>query len=334
MAANNGADAQKPSFRRDRGPNSRDGKNDKKREELIPTHLPVYMIHSSWSLNQIDKFLKQYGTVGFLRIVYDSKGKETHDLNIAILQEGMYEALAADGRGDRGSARGLTVSPFLLHPGHLPKKGSKGTKSTLFVPVPGPLKLDDDTVMAVINAKLQHLADWGILPTNSWSLNIPMVSRELGHIRSGCFISFLPEFKLSIPDIAVIRVLLTDTYWTEAKDGAERPVFQCHWARERGNRGERKIFERKPSSPSAETKILPAKSLSQRERLSKDFAKGSRDSAKGPKDSAKGSEDSVELSGSAPKDSKARGRTSPNPEPAPVSVSVPLPETILPELDE
>jgi hypothetical protein len=206
------------------------------------------MVHSSLSLTQIDKFLSRYGTVGLLRIVYDSKGKETHDLNIALLQPGLYEALIQDGRGHKGPARGLTVSPFLIHSGHLPPKDGK---STLFVPVPGPLKMDDDTVLEVINAKLHHLAGWNILPDHSWSLNIPLVSRERGQIRSGCFISFLPSAKLSIHDIAVIRILLTDTYWSEAKEGAERPVFQCHWARERksktSQRGDKRVTTRSAS---------------------------------------------------------------------------------------
>jgi hypothetical protein len=96
-----------------------------------------------------------------------------------------------------------------------------------------------------VTDKLKHLSEWGILEDNSWSINIPLKSREEGNLQSGCFISFKRE--ISSRQIAMIRILLTDTYWPEQEDGSERSVFKCFWARDRKERTPK--FPKPPSNP-------------------------------------------------------------------------------------
>ena len=191
--------------------------------------FPVFLIHSKWSLNKLDTFLSNYGEVGFLRIVYDRDGNET-DRNIAILPESAYEDLCTDGFDKRQYGKGLVISRYSLRENNFP--GEERT-STLFVPVPKNLSADDDTVISVINDKLKHLSEWNIIPEDSWSVNAPLKSREKGGVRGGCFVSFKRDVPLS--SRAMVRVLLTDTYWPESDDSSEeeRPVFHCFWSRVR-----------------------------------------------------------------------------------------------------
>jgi hypothetical protein len=200
--------------------------------------FPVYMIYSKWSLQQMDTFLKDYGDVGFLRIVYDNDGKET-DRTIAIIPHDAYEALCDEGYGDtkqggRAYGRGFRITPYVLRDNNFP---GEGRTRTLFVPVPKTLGGDDSQVIAAVVDKLTHLSEWGIVEDHSWSVNVPLKSREKGGVRGGCFVSF----KRDVPTdrIAMVRVLLTDTYWPEQADSEERSVFRCFWARDRKERPEK-----------------------------------------------------------------------------------------------
>ena len=200
--------------------------------------FPVYLIYSKWSLPQLDNFLKDFGDVGFLRIVYDNEGKET-DRTIAILPPDVYETLCNEGygeakQGSRSYGRGLRVTPFLLRDNCFP---GEGRTKTLFVPVPKDLGADDSQVIAAVIDKLKHLSEWGIVEENSWSVNVPLRSREKGGVKSGCFVSFKRD--VALERIAMVRVLLTDTYWPEQPDETERAVFRCFWARDRKDQDER-----------------------------------------------------------------------------------------------
>lgn len=205
--------------------------------------FPVYLIYSKWSLLQLDNFLKDFGDVGFLRIVYDNDGKET-DRTIAILPETVYDYLCEEGygevaKGTRSYGRGLRISPFRLKDSSIQ---GEGRSKTLFVPVPK--TLDDSQVIPAVIDKLKHLSEWGIVQDNSWSVNVPLKSREEGNLQSGCFVSFKRD--VSIKQVAMIRVLLTDTYWPDQEDGSDRAVFRCFWARDRKER---------PAKPQGENKF-------------------------------------------------------------------------------
>lgn len=203
--------------------------------------FPVYMIYSKDSLNKLDKILEDYGGVGFLRIVFGPDNKET-DRTIAILATSVYDALCADGYGgdrkkdgkeDRSYGRGFRAVPFELNAHSYP---GEGHNKTLFVPVPKTVADDDTWVSESVRDKLIHLAEWDIIPADSWSINVPLKSRATGGVRNGCYISFKRD--VHIDRIAMTRVLLADTYWpvygTESSE--ERSVFRCHWAREREKR--------------------------------------------------------------------------------------------------
>jgi len=194
--------------------------------------LPVFLIHSRQSLVRLDDFLSEYGTVGFLRIVYDNKGEET-DRTIAILNPDVYDTLCKEGYNKRTYGQGFVIAPYKLNDHDIP--ASDGRAPALFVPVPKSLCENDVTVMREINDKLKHLVEWKIIPDKSWEVKAPLQSREKGGIRGGCYITFKD---VPVETIALIRILLTDTYWPN-EDGdedekedkkAEKSIFRCFWA--------------------------------------------------------------------------------------------------------
>lgn len=209
-----------------------DGKNGAEPKQEIT--FPVYMIYSGWSLAQMDRHIEQYGGAGLLRIVFGKDDKETNR-TIAVLAPETYAALCDDGYGgeerreDRQYGRGFRIISFKLNDNSYP---GEGRNKTLFVPVPKVLGDDETWVMDKICDKLVHLSEWGIIPKDSWNLNLPLRSREEGGVKGGCFISFSRDVPLD--RIAMTRILLTDTYWPEqAERDEKRAVFRCFWARDR-----------------------------------------------------------------------------------------------------
>lgn len=226
---------------------------------VVPKHehidFPVYSVWSKLSLSQMDKFIQEFGSAGFLRIVLDHEGKET-DRTLAIMDDSTYEALVAAGYGevkvktsnvDTKKFIGFRASPFILKENNFPREG---LDVNLFVPVPKHLSGDEAFVTDVVTEKLEHLAQWDIIPADSWKLTVPLASRETGGVRGGCFICF--NACVPLPRVAMTRILLADTYWPESEEEVgthDRSVFRCHWARMRDETekpAHKKPFEKKP----------------------------------------------------------------------------------------
>jgi len=194
--------------------------------------FPVYMVYSKWSLPKLDSFLDDYGGAGFLRVVFGKEDKET-DRTIAIFSDQTRDLLKSAGffdsnRDDRSYGQPLRISPFLLNQNSFP---GEGRNKTLFIPVPKELGALDTWVTDSITEKLNFFTEWDIIPHKSWTLNVPLKSRELGGVRGGCFVTFKKDIDLQ--RLAMVRVLLTDTYWPENQQTKERLVFHCYWARDR-----------------------------------------------------------------------------------------------------
>lgn len=225
--------------------------------DQVPS-FPVFLIHSGKSLTEIDSFLSFYGEVGFLRIMYNSDGSETNR-TIAILPETSYDRLVREGYGRRQYGKNFSISVFELKDNNYP---GEGRTKTLFIPVPKDFATDDSVVVKTIKAKLEHLAEWAIVDADSWSIKVPLKSRESGGIRGGCFVSFKRE--VSIHAIAMVRLLLTDTYWPEVDATTDRQVFQCTWARDRKERPARAPRTIKPPAGATEEEKQAAKEASKR----------------------------------------------------------------------
>lgn len=190
------------------------------------TRLPVFLIYSGWSLPKIDNFLSEYGEAGFLRIIYEKNHKETNR-NLAILSEETFTALCSEGYNTRRYGGDFLIARFVLRENNFPKS----THSfNFYIPVPQELIDEDVFVVNAIEDKLKYLSEWEIIPVNSWSIKVPLKSRETGGIRSGCFVKFKKEVENN--NIAMARLLINDTYWPSLDNNVkDRANFKCFWAR-------------------------------------------------------------------------------------------------------
>jgi len=204
--------------------------------------FPVFLIKSKWSLNSIREFVEEYGPLNYMRIIYDRQGRET-DLTIAILSMETYSKLCDEGYNNMKIVSEFKISPYKLHLNNFP---GEGKTENLFIPVSKSLGIKDDDIIKFINSKLSFLVSHKILPINSWEIKTPLISREKGGIKGGCFIIFHREVDLESK--AMIRILLHDTYWDQESDSDN--ILKCYWARERTekppiDKDAKKIFRKK-----------------------------------------------------------------------------------------
>lgn len=188
----------------------------------------VYIIFCKWDVKKIEQHCRFYGDVLWSRLVYDKDNQET-DRTYVILPDETYQGLVEDGYGEdrkrstnSNKAAGFRVAPYIL------REDQEHTDTrTLFVPAP---KEHRDSCLAVentVDAKLRTLASFGILPVDSWHITVPPVSRESGEVKSGAFISFTPAVERG--RIAMVRLLINDTYWPEVEGEETLAVFRCYW---------------------------------------------------------------------------------------------------------
>jgi len=213
---------------------------------------PVYVVYCRLPVSIIDKRLRHYGPVGFIRIVFEAgqDGPKETDRNIVLLQPETYNKLVADGYGERNPTNDLRIASYQLSSRDYPNQFQL---NALFVPVPPVWANADLDVHGVVTDKLKLLVEWGIIKDGSYKVSVPVHSRQTGGVKGGCHINF--EKDVTLEQIAMVRVILTDTYWPDipqqkpsepkgkgkgkgkeekakAPEPVPRAVFHCRWQRD------------------------------------------------------------------------------------------------------
>lgn len=206
---------------------------------------PVYIIFSGVPINKLKEELLKFGTFGSLRVVY-SDGVVTNR-TIALLSKDCYESLIKDEYCAFQQNGKFGIAPYTFKETMLPNENQSGS---LFVHVPGNFKDEIVSVTQYIQSKLTVCANFGLIPENSWKLNIPLVSRfKNGTIKNGCFIIFNEDVK--VQDIAAVKIVLDKTFWVDVDNDSpsealdhllavlgkdtDLPLFKCLWALARKN---------------------------------------------------------------------------------------------------
>lgn len=187
-------------------------------------NLPVYFIYSDWSLKRLDRFLKPEN-VGILRIL-KQKGRETYK-SLVVLNPKRYDELRRDGYDRPNHVHGLTIYPYRLRTSSLPDIDTHA----LFVYVPPKLLDHADAVIMNLESRLELLADWGVIPKDSYLVKALLKSREHDTLRGGCKIKFSRDF-VSTAHIALVKKILDGDNWDdipEANFDGSSETLKCDW---------------------------------------------------------------------------------------------------------
>ena len=129
-----------------------------------------------------------------------------------------------------------SVFPYTLTEKSYPKEGYC---DKLFIPVPKAFLKKERLVDRIIQEKLELLVKWNVLPKGSYTVYIPLKSRESGEIKSGCIVEFT---NVGLRRISMARIMLNDSYWeafgevvsSDENRDCDLFEFKCHWATTHG----------------------------------------------------------------------------------------------------
>jgi hypothetical protein len=204
-----------------------------------PTLFPLFLIHSPWSLRELENFLFHFGNgkVGPLRIDYDRDGKETNR-TLAILDESVFADLVKKGytRSDnsepteqycpvgwetRRPYRNFSIYRYKIRPYEYPRNGFT---TNLIVSLPQDLSVEE--CRRQLDAKMSILAGFNLLKKEDYQLSLPLSSRVSGQAKGIAFITFQKEVDPQLP--IVVRAILNGSHW-KVEDQWE-PLL-CRWTR-------------------------------------------------------------------------------------------------------
>lgn len=190
-------------------------------------NYPIYIIYSSWSIETLMNFLNGFmqNAVCLTKIIYDSSYNETNK-TIVVMKSQLYDMLIQQGYGVTRFEIDFKIKRYTFNDNILP---SPDKSSNLFIPIIK--KTTEAVVNTIINQKLEHLAEFDIIPKNSWRIKCPINSRENGFIKLGCFIFFKNE--ISTYNIGVVKFLLNNTYWDLNGENKYDNTVKCYWAKHR-----------------------------------------------------------------------------------------------------
>ena len=192
-----------------------------------------YFVKTHHTLDWIEQLLYRVGYAtnqNLLRVIRDRTGRETHG-TVAFLDEQVYFKLLQENRTD------FKIEPFevprVFHPnpdkytynycipfptdGGMPAYHGSRTSTT-----------DRDRFyVQQIEMKLSSFLAHGLVPSDAYSITVPVVSRTLNETKGIAFVSF--HESISRDTVAVMRYLLDESTWPHMPAS----TFKCLWARVR-----------------------------------------------------------------------------------------------------
>lgn len=194
-------------------------------------HVPIYIVHSSFSLGEIRRILEELnsGYVGPIRVDRKSDGTETNR-TICLLEPTVYETAVEEGYDTRQYGFDFMIRPYVLRDGNFPR--TRNETKNLFIPLPS--EMDSRNARSQLEAKMQIFIEHGIINKNGFTISIPLKSRGSGDHKGSAFIIFK---KIDITTCAIIKLIIHDTWWKiEVEEKNDYKLLHCYWSRSRDNR--------------------------------------------------------------------------------------------------
>jgi len=189
---------------------------------------PVFLVHSNWSLKRISDFLKGFGNgnVGSMHVDRDRNGDETNR-TICLVDESVYAAMV---RGGYSKNRDFSIDRYALRPNCYP---SRKHAYSFYVPLPRSFKLTETDCRQQLEGKLNELVNFGILGSDDFTVRIPQDKdgEQKEEIKPFCFITF--KKNVDHDTIAIVKVVLDNTWWYSSDSTMNRELMRCYWGRRR-----------------------------------------------------------------------------------------------------
>jgi hypothetical protein len=202
--------------------------------------FPVFMVYSNWSLKNLRECLVGLGNgkVASLHIDRDRNGEETNR-TIVLMDESVYAAALK--AGYTGNSTNLSISRYQLRRNSYPNADQA---YSFYIPLPKNFKLSEAECRNQLDDRFKQMSSFNLLKEGDYKISVPLQSRETEatSTRGFCFVSF--KRSVDHDTIAVVKVLLDNTWWfsgsssenPSGENGHWREILRCYWAKSRQNR--------------------------------------------------------------------------------------------------
>jgi len=212
-------------------------KSDSNSEET--TNSCVYLIHSNRALSELESFItKKCSSVrnedlGFMHIVWD--GNEETCRTVVLMKKKIYDSLVEQGYGKRIKTHNFYIVPYILGKNNFPRSTHE---YKFFIPLPRELSVKE--CRDQLSNTFVIMTEFGILPQDSYNIDIPVPSRQGTKHKGRSYISFDKNVVREV-DIVFAKVLIDGYSWyRQSKDDTQTQRLKCRWYKK--NQKSRKGF--------------------------------------------------------------------------------------------
>ncbi|MEM4261057.1 MAG: hypothetical protein QXG00_07485 [Candidatus Woesearchaeota archaeon] len=182
-------------------------------DQTIP--LPVYIIHSFWSVSHIKALLNSLGGCKYIKILYENN-TETND-TVVIINDYIYSKLYSIGLENN---KDFKIKTFDISD----KIPNDKKLRSFYIPILSTIKLNNEEIKKVINGKIGLFVEANIIEKNCWKVSF-FERNNLNNI----LIQF--EENVSIYKITMIKTLINEDRWTYLSTMSFNtvPFITCFW---------------------------------------------------------------------------------------------------------
>ena len=182
------------------------------------------VIYSNWAVPTITDFISAESETGYGPMKIDrNKGNETNR-TLCVLTDKLFNAMMSK-YGRRDQNLDFVMSEYKLREHNFPRQGEV---NNLFIPLP--IQLSATECHQQIEQKLEALYQMDVTQATNVKLHIPLKSREHDKHNGLAFLTFSNS---DLNDVAVVKLMLNDTWWTNEADLEWSTLTKCYWAKER-----------------------------------------------------------------------------------------------------
>ena len=182
---------------------------------------------SSLSLTTLSETFSTFGDgkIGPLKVVKNQKGQETNR-TIALVSISVYESLIYAGYDKKTGE--IFVAPYQIKEKDLP---AEGFTPDIYINLPTDFYLSGNQARQQLLLLLSQINSYGIVPPESFIIQVPLISRETDQPKGYCFVRFQPAVDRKL--ILVIKLALSGSVWYSITSRIIWEQIRCSWSRER-----------------------------------------------------------------------------------------------------
>lgn len=171
--------------------------------EKLETQKPVYIVHSTLGIDQIEIFFSKYSEVLYIAVVYENNIESNK--TVVITKNDIYLDLSNEGYTRNSTISrdtGILVRKFFVRNSDLPSFDKKETHDLY---IKSPVGLTPENILKSLYAAFNDFTDCNLIQKKQYKISLDTKKPET------CFVEFTCD--VYKPTVALIKFLLKNRVW-------------------------------------------------------------------------------------------------------------------------